>query len=80
MVEVRKSTWVLLALMCLLIFAPLFFIDVDGLPGGNDDRQDNDIHPSVPNPKPKPVSNEPPDNPPPENRPPENEPENPDPN
>ncbi|MCA8913567.1 MAG: hypothetical protein KDB82_17915 [Planctomycetes bacterium] len=76
MVEVRKSTWLLLGVMCLLIFAPLFFIDVDGLPGMDEGNLDNSIHPSVPNPGPSrphktnaPEDNRPTRTPPPENAP-----------
>ena len=74
MVEFRPSTWVLLGVMCVLIFAPLFFLDVDGLPTPEPNPVDNTIRPSVPNPGPsqtnRPRANQPATNEPATNEPP----------
>jgi hypothetical protein len=81
MVEIRKSTWVLLGVMCVLIFAPLFFINVEGLPGSGPGQQDNSVHPSVTHTQPKPKSNQHAGNrEPPTNEPAGNEPDRIDPN
>jgi hypothetical protein len=81
MKEIRPSTWITLAVLCLLIFVPAFLIDVDSLA-----PPDNTLQPDANNPirpvdpfgdnKPAPQSDEPgPSEQPPEV--PDNQPESP---
>ncbi|MCB9895876.1 MAG: hypothetical protein H6839_15625 [Planctomycetes bacterium] len=46
MKEVRPATWILLGVLALIIFAPIFFIDVDGLKSTLDQPKDNTIQPT----------------------------------
>ena len=48
MKDVRPATWVLLGVLLLFIFAPLFFIDVDGLRAPANNTPDEHLQPSVP--------------------------------
>jgi len=72
MKEVRPSTWVLLGVLALFIFAPLFFIDIEGLQQTLDQPGDNTIQPTQTIQPTKPGENKAPEgNTPPENKPPE---------
>lgn len=73
MKEIRPSTWIILGVLVLIIFAPMFFIDVDDFQPGRPPA-DNGLRPLVPDKpvqpqnRPEPAVNQP-------ETPPENQPE-----
>ena len=84
MKEFRPSTWIILGVLVLLIFAPVFFIDIESFQGPQQQPADNGLRPMVPDKpaqpqnRPEPPANQP--EAPPENQPetpPENQPETP---
>jgi hypothetical protein len=74
MKEVRPSTWIILGVLVLIIFAPMFFINVEEIEPSPRPPVDNGLRPLVPDKPAQPQNRpEPPANQP--EQPPENQPE-----